>query len=181
MRAAEYRLSQVSRIVSFVIIETSSSWTSCRCRFRPLLKAFMRRRMTFKADIWACRDAASASASALRIGGGPIILAGLPGGPAARSARGPASSWTGGVRAVRRAAAPRLPRVNGANPGSAPPRLECTRTFRGPLRGAVSAAAEGCLGRQRRRRAAGAGGLYLLASLVAPGVRLVSPGILAGA
>ena len=75
MRAAEYRLSQVSRIVSAVMSETSSSGASCLWRFLPLLKAFMRRRMTFKAEIWACRDAASSSADAAASrGGGPIIL-----------------------------------------------------------------------------------------------------------
>ena len=66
-------------MVSFVINETSSSGCSCRCRFRPLLKAFRRRRMTLSAEIWAWSDAASASASPLCMGGGPIILLGQPG------------------------------------------------------------------------------------------------------
>ena len=121
MRAAEYRLSQVSLVVSFVINETSSSGSSTRCRFL-VRKAFRRLLITFRAEICACNDAASSSADAASIGGGPIMLA--PGSPAprrrrptsqqvglpewgragARTARGFDAYHSGGAVRVRRAA-----------------------------------------------------------------------------
>ena len=107
MRAAEYRLSQVSRIVSAVINETSSSGASCLWRFRPLLNAFMRLRITFKAEIWACKDAASSSTDAAASrGGGPIILmrAAPLWGAWGRTARGFDANHSGGAVRVRGAA-----------------------------------------------------------------------------
>ena len=171
MRAAEYNDSQVSLTVSAVMSETSSSGCSTRCRFLRR-KAFMRRRMTFRAEIWACKDAASSSTDAAASRGGGPIMAALLGSRAGLPGAVLSMGWRT-TRARDRRMSYEAPRAPGFSLGSrrCPCHSPSARRGARPPRGAVLRDAEACPGRAWGHLMAAARGLYLLASFVAPSPR----------